>query len=144
MFFNFKSSMFSVVRLATKAHYISVIYMVQQLQEKNSSNLCHSISLRSYCPSYRILLGLGSSKPWEDILEDFAGVRTLSAKPCLKYFQPLRDYLEELVAKGELKVGWTCETNHSSRRTIRKTNLLFLFTLNLFFSTRFFQTLNNH
>lgn len=137
MFFNFKSSKFSAVRLVIKAHYISVIYMVQQLQEKNSSN-CHSISVYLYHSSYRILLGLGSSKPWEDILEDFAGVRTFSAKPCLKYFQPLRDYLEELVAKGELKVGWTCETNHSSRRTILKTNLLFLFTLNLFFSTRFF------
>ncbi|CAF4595682.1 unnamed protein product, partial [Rotaria magnacalcarata] len=36
----------------------------------------------------RVLLGLGSSKPWEDILEEFAGVKTFSAKSCLKYFQP--------------------------------------------------------
>ena len=50
---------------------------------------------------------MGSSKPWEDILEEFAGVRTFSAKPCLKYFQPLQEYLEELVAKGELNKGAT-------------------------------------
>ncbi|CAF3534626.1 unnamed protein product, partial [Rotaria sp. Silwood2] len=36
-----------------------------------------------------ILLELGSSKPWEDILEEFAGVRTFSAKSCLRYFKPL-------------------------------------------------------
>jgi hypothetical protein len=72
---------------------------------------------------YRILLGLGSSKPWEDILEEFAGVRTFSAKSCLKYFQPLREYLEELVAKGELNVGWTCPKNSCLRTNILHKNL---------------------
>ncbi|UJR30237.1 hypothetical protein I4U23_017775 [Adineta vaga] len=77
----------------------------------------------------KILLGLGSSKPWEDILEEFAGVRTFSAQSCLKYFQPLRDYLEELVAKGELKVGWKCESNQSSRKQINIYSLIYLLFL---------------
>ena len=66
---------------------------------------------------FRVLLGLGSSKPWEDILEDFAGVRTFSAQACLRYFQPLRDYLEDLVARGELTVGWSCPKNGCTTST---------------------------
>ncbi|CAF3973762.1 unnamed protein product, partial [Rotaria sp. Silwood2] len=68
-----------------------------------------------------ILLELGSSKPWEDILEEFAGVRTFSAKSCLRYFKPLQDYLAELVEQGQLKVGWTFDgvddhrESHNSR-----------------------------
>jgi len=62
------------------------------------------------------LLGLGSSKPWEDILEEFAGVRTFSAKSCLKYFQPLYDYLQDLHNQGEIQVGWQCnQADHSTR-----------------------------
>ena len=80
---------------------------------------------------FRILLSLGSSKPWEDILEEFAGVRTFSAQPCLKYFQPLRDYLEELVANGQLKVGWTCANNRSSKKDFASTDayLVLFFTV---------------
>lgn len=65
---------------------------------------------------FRVLLGLGSSKPWEDILEEFAGVRTFSAQACLRYFQPLQEYLQELVDQGELKVGWTCNGKNMARR----------------------------
>jgi hypothetical protein len=81
---------------------------------------------------------LGSSKPWEDILEEFAGVRTFSAKSCLKYFQPLREYLEELVAKGELNVGWTCGNNRSSRRNFIGRNIYFILFLKFIFSKIFF------
>jgi hypothetical protein len=63
-----------------------------------------------------LLLGLGSSKSWEDILEEFAGTRTFSAKSCLRYFQPLQDYLEELVKQGKLNVGWTCDDKNNSRK----------------------------
>jgi hypothetical protein len=81
---------------------------------------------------------LGSSKPWEDILEEFAGVRTFSAKPCLKYFQPLREYLEDLVAKGELNVGWTCEKNSCLRRNILQKTIYLILFIKFFFSTKFF------
>ena len=74
----------------------------------------------------RLLLGLGSSKSWEDILEDFAGVRTFSVQACLRYFQPLRDYLEELVAQGQLNVGWTCPSAKSSSPSTRHLSWLLL------------------
>ncbi len=86
-----------------------------------------------YIDKYRILLGLGSSKPWEDILEEFAGVRTFSAKPCLKYFQPLREYLEELVAKGELNVGWKCESNNCSTIYFIQTNICWILLIKFIF-----------
>ncbi|CAF4260319.1 unnamed protein product, partial [Rotaria magnacalcarata] len=78
----------------------------------------------------KILLGLGSSKPWEDILEEFAGVRTFSAKSCLRYFKPLQDYLESLVEQGQLNVGWTCnnDKNDARRKTLsRRKFYLFIF-----------------
>lgn len=82
---------------------------------------------------------MGSSKPWEEILEEFADVKTFSAKACLKYFQPLRDYLEELVAKGELKVGWQCKNDGYS--TYRYVGIMFWFMLimKFIFSSIFFR-----
>ncbi|CAF2449782.1 unnamed protein product [Rotaria sp. Silwood2] len=86
-----------------------------------------------------ILLELGSSKPWEDILEEFAGVRTFSAKSCLRYFKPLQDYLAELVEQGQLKVGWTCNNKSTSIREelFRRNFLLFIF-MNFILSFSFF------
>jgi hypothetical protein len=81
---------------------------------------------------------LGSSKPWEDILEEFAGVRTFSAKPCLKYFQPLREYLEELVAKGELNVGWKCEGKNCSIKNFIQINIWLILLIKFLFSRFFF------
>ncbi|CAF1098280.1 unnamed protein product [Rotaria sordida] len=86
----------------------------------------------------KILLGLGSSKPWEDILEEFAGVRTFSAKSCLKYFEPLRNYLEELVAKGELNVGWKCPINNCSTRYFIRRNIYLILLIKFMFSIIFF------
>lgn len=86
----------------------------------------------------RILLGLGSSKPWETILEEFAGVRTFSAQSCLRYFQPLRDYLEELVAKGELNVGWTCpKSSAPSHEAVLRTTCLLVFLIHWLTSSHF-------
>jgi hypothetical protein len=89
--------------------------------------------------SFRILLGLGSSKSWEDILEEFGGVRTFSAKSCLRYFQPLRDYLEELVEQGQLNVGWTCnDKNHSRREELFRINFFLFILMNFILSISFF------
>ncbi|CAF5195941.1 unnamed protein product, partial [Rotaria magnacalcarata] len=86
----------------------------------------------------KVLLGLGSSKPWEDILEEFAGVKTFSAKSCLKYFQPLRDYLEKLVAEGQLNVGWKCENNGFSTRSFMPTTIWLILILKFILSNIFF------
>ncbi len=82
---------------------------------------------------------MGSSKPWEDILEEFAGVRTFSAKACLRYFQPLQDYLEELVEQGQLNVGWTChEKNHSRREDLLRIKFVLFISINFFFWMKVF------
>ncbi|CAF3389096.1 unnamed protein product [Rotaria socialis] len=86
----------------------------------------------------KVLLGMGSSKPWEDILEEFAGVKTFSAKSCLKYFQPLRDYLEKLVADGQLHVGWKCENNGFSTRSFIPTTIWLILILKFILSNIFF------
>jgi hypothetical protein len=82
---------------------------------------------------------LGSSKPWEDILEEFAGTRTFSAKSCLRYFQPLQDYLEELVRQGELTVGWTCnEKNNSKTEYLFQIEFLGFILISFILSISFF------
>lgn len=88
---------------------------------------------------FRLLLGLGSSKPWEDILEEFAGVRTFSAQACLRYFQPLQEYLQELVDQGQLKVGWTCDGKNTARRDyLSRWNFLLFLSVHLIFTMKFF------
>ena len=88
---------------------------------------------------FRLLLGLGSSKPWEDILEEFAGVRTFSAQACLRYFQPLQEYLQELVDEGQLNVGWTCgEKNMARRDRFFRWTVLSVLSVDLIFTMRFF------
>ena len=87
---------------------------------------------------FRILLGLGSSKPWEDILEEFAGVRTFSAQACLRYFQPSQEYLQELVDQGQLKVGWTCNGKNKARRDhLSPWNIFVVLSFDLIYTIRF-------
>ncbi|CAF3367915.1 unnamed protein product [Rotaria sp. Silwood1] len=81
--------------------------LCQEAGHRGPLHLCDLYGSAAAGNKLKILLGLGSSKPWEDILEEFAGVRTFSAKSCLRYFQPLQNYLEELVKQGQLNVGWT-------------------------------------
>ncbi|XP_029646875.2 angiotensin-converting enzyme [Octopus sinensis] len=52
------------------------------------------------------MLKLGSSKPWQDALEQLTGTRKLDAKSMLTYFKPLEDWL-----KNEMKnedIDWKC------------------------------------
>ncbi|CAF3441910.1 unnamed protein product, partial [Rotaria sp. Silwood2] len=81
--------------------------LCQEAGHQGPLHLCDLYNSAAAGKKLKILLELGSSKPWEDILEEFAGVRTFSAKSCLRYFKPLQDYLAELVEQGQLKVGWT-------------------------------------
>ena len=133
IYFNFKFSMFCVVQLVTKVLCICVIYTDRSQLERNWSEKLQKNERHFFCFSSRTLLSLGSSKPWEDILEEFAGVRTFSAQACLKYFQPLKEYLEDLVRQGQLNVGWTCSTQTSSSQSIYRFNfLIWIFVVHFF------------
>ncbi|RWS27182.1 hypothetical protein B4U80_07684, partial [Leptotrombidium deliense] len=52
----------------------------------------------------RNMLSYGSSIPWTRQLKQFTGAEKLSAKPILKYFEPLRIFLKKEL-KNE-KIGW--------------------------------------
>ena len=41
------------------------------------------------------MLAMGSSRPWPDALEAFTGTREMSARPMVRYFQPLLGWLRE-------------------------------------------------
>ncbi|CAF0852269.1 unnamed protein product [Adineta steineri] len=112
--------------------------LCQEAGHQGPLHLCDLHGSNAAGNKLKILLGLGSSKPWQDILEEFAGVRTFSAKSCLKYFQPLREYLEELVANGQLNVGWKCENNHCSTRNFTRINICFILFLKFLISKFFF------
>jgi peptidyl-dipeptidase A len=50
------------------------------------------------------MLALGASKPWPDALEEFTGVRDLSADALVSYFQPLMTWLKG--QNRERSCGW--------------------------------------
>jgi peptidyl-dipeptidase A len=50
------------------------------------------------------MLEMGSSRPWPDALEAFAGTREMSAEPMIEYFRPLLGWLRE--QNGGRRCGW--------------------------------------
>jgi len=60
------------------------------------------------------MLQLGSSKPWQDALESLTGERKMSARPILKYFQPLQEWLVEKNKENGDFVGWKKEEGRDS------------------------------
>ena len=52
------------------------------------------------------MLQLGSSKPWQDALELLTGERKMSARPILKYFQPLYQWLQQKNKENGDIIGW--------------------------------------
>ena len=52
------------------------------------------------------MLKLGSSLPWTDALEKLTGTSEMSVKPLLKFFDPLKKWLEEANAINSDKPGW--------------------------------------
>ena len=60
----------------------------------------------------RDILELGSSMPWQDILELTLGTREIEVTPLLEYFQPLITWLKnENEAAGD-DVGWEGACDH--------------------------------
>lgn len=52
----------------------------------------------------RSVLSQGSSIPWPTQLEQFTGSKEISAKPLLKYFEPLMSYLNDQLV--DEPIGW--------------------------------------
>ena len=54
------------------------------------------------------MLKLGTSKPWQDAMEQIAGTRNMDASALVEYFKPLNDWLTEQ-NKDMDDVTWTEE-----------------------------------
>lgn len=54
----------------------------------------------------RRMLSLGSSQPWQDVLQVMTGERRMTARALLDYFHPLKEWLEEDNARDGDGVGW--------------------------------------
>ncbi|XP_052094708.1 uncharacterized protein LOC127730371 [Mytilus californianus] len=69
------------------------------------------------------MLRLGSSKPWQEAMEQITGQRAMSAKSLMKYFEPLTKWLTEQNAGGE-DIGWgeECPDPVSVETDINKAN----------------------
>ena len=52
------------------------------------------------------MLKLGSSLPWPDALEKLTGTRDMSVKPILKFFEPLKTWLEKTNEINGDQPGW--------------------------------------
>lgn len=55
---------------------------------------------------FKELLSAGSSRPWQDVLQEFTGSRHPSASAITEYFQPLLDWLKKDNAVHNEKLGW--------------------------------------
>ncbi|PAA68205.1 hypothetical protein BOX15_Mlig016804g1 [Macrostomum lignano] len=55
------------------------------------------------------MLAAGSSKHWEDTLEELTGTREVSAAPLIRYFRPLFDFLTEANKNSSEPLTWSSE-----------------------------------
>jgi peptidyl-dipeptidase A len=49
---------------------------------------------------------MGVSRPWQDALEAMTGSREMDATAIIDYFAPLKKYMDDELAKKNIKVGW--------------------------------------
>ena len=54
----------------------------------------------------RQTMALGASRPWREALEQMTGTGAMSADAMVRYFEPLRRYLEVENLKSGQRVGW--------------------------------------
>lgn len=52
------------------------------------------------------MLSMGVSKPWQDALEAMTGSRQMDATAIIDYFAPLKKYMDDELAKKNIKAGW--------------------------------------
>ena len=73
---------------------------------------CAFIAFAYFITICRDILELGSSMPWQDILELTLGTREIEVTPLMEYFQPLITWLKkENEAAGD-DVGWEGSCDH--------------------------------
>lgn len=68
----------------------------------------------------REMLQKGSSKPWPDILEPFAGTRSMDASAILEYFEPLYNWLLKINKESGAHIGWTNSYSKGLHSEIQK------------------------
>lgn len=62
------------------------------------------------------MLRLGSSKPWQDAIEELTGERRMNSTGLLTYFEPLMKWLVEENKKTNENVGWKPTTKSKSSK----------------------------
>ena len=62
-----------------------------------------SAILREYL---RSMLKLGRSKPWKEALKAMTGSEDMTADAIVKYFAPLKKWLEDYNKAHNISVGW--------------------------------------
>ncbi|CAH1241848.1 ACE [Branchiostoma lanceolatum] len=53
------------------------------------------------------MLKLGSSRPWPEAMEAITGSRAMTARPLLKYFEPLTTWLRQNNTASGVRTGWS-------------------------------------
>lgn len=62
----------------------------------------------------KVMLSSGSSRSWQDTLEQMTGSRRIQADSLLRYFAPLNDWLDEYIRDKKLVVGWQAAASGSA------------------------------
>ncbi|CAL8109844.1 unnamed protein product [Orchesella dallaii] len=69
----------------------------------------HTCRLKGSKPAGAVLWNMmekGTSRHWTEILEETTGTQKIDSSPLLKYFEPLRLWLEQEIRRLNLTVGW--------------------------------------
>ncbi|XP_062580181.1 angiotensin-converting enzyme-like [Saccostrea cucullata] len=92
-------------------HFISVIIQFQWHEalckvadHKGPLHRCNLYGSRTAGHILKKALGMGSSKPWQNVMRVVTGQRRMSVKPLMKYFSPLVMWLRE--QNKEENIGW--------------------------------------
>lgn len=76
------------------------------IDHKGPLHTCRLSTSRKATWPLRNLMSAGSSQPWQDLLQDFTGSRTVSARALVNYFRPLQRWLEADNRKHGERTGW--------------------------------------
>lgn len=69
----------------------------------------------------------GSSKPWQDVLQETIGESRLDGSALREYFRPLEDWLRNENLRNQEYVGWSYDGDYCKHRYSNFFLLLFLF-----------------
>lgn len=69
-------------------------------------HMCDVYGNKHVGKKFKEMLGMGSSKPWQEILETLTGETKLEPQAMLDFFEPLYQWLKAENAARGYKVGW--------------------------------------